>query len=101
MKEFAARDRNNDIVVEPVGSGEFDEEGSGLDKKPKLSLADKEKSTRDTSPAKPEKSSKTKPSGSLLKPAKPDKKDKGCLTTDYIIEGDAEVSIEIRTEATP
>ena len=100
MKEFAARDRNNDIVVEPTGAGEFDDEGSGLDKKPKLSLADKEKSTRDTSPAKPEKSAKTKPASSLLKPAKPDKKDKGCLTTDYIIEGDAEVSIEISTEAT-
>ena len=98
--EFSARDGYNDFVVDQTGTGEFDEEGSGLDKKPKLSLADKEKSSRDTSPVKPEKSTKNKPPSSLLKPAKPDKKEKGCLTTDYIIEGDAEVSIEISTEAT-
>ena len=95
MADFNKRDRNNDIVVEPVGAGDVDEEGIDPEKKPKLKLSEKEKATRDTSPAKPDKSNKAKPTTSLLKPAKADKKDKGCLTTDFIIEGDSEVSIEI------
>ncbi len=98
LQEFSNRDRNNDIVVEIAGAGDFSEDVAGLDKKPKLSLTDKEKSARDSSPAKPDKTIKAKSADSLLKPAKPDKKDKGVLTTDYIIEGDSEVSIEIVTE---
>ena len=101
MADFNKRDRNNDIVVEPVGSSDLEEEGIDPEKKPKLKLSEKEKATRDTSPAKPDKSNKAKPATSLLKPAKSDKKDKGCLTTDYIIEGDSEVSIEIVTEMRP
>ena len=56
---------------------------------------------RDTTPTKPDKVNTVKQTASLLKPAKSDKKNKGCLTTDYIIEGDSEVSIEIVTEMRP
>ena len=98
MNEFAKRDRNNDIVVEPAGASDMDEDGIDPEKKPKLKLTEKEKAARDTSPAKPDKSNKSKPTASLLKPAKTDKKDKACLTTDYIVEGDSELSIEIVAE---
>ena len=98
MNEFAKRDRNNDIVVEPAGASDMDEDGIDPEKKPKLKLTEKEKAARDTSPAKPDKSNKSKPTTSLLKPAKTDKKDKACLTTDYIVEGDSELSIEIVAE---
>lgn len=95
MADFNKRDRNNDIVVEPAGADEFDGEGFDPEKKPKLTLSEKEKAARAASPAKPDKPNKAKTIGSLLKQAKLDKKDKGCLTTDYIIEGDSEVSLGI------
>lgn len=98
MKEFSKRDRNNDIVIELAGAGDVDEDGIDPEKKPKLKLTEKEKAARSTAPAKPDKPAKAKPATSLLKQGKPDKKDKGCLTTDYIIEGDTEISVEINAE---
>ena len=77
------------------------EDGAGGDKKPKLKLGESEKSVTDKDPAKPEKPAKGKPTTSLLSSSKPDLKKKGFLTTDYIIEGDTEVSIEITQEAKP
>ena len=96
MKDFSKRDRNNDIVVELSGSGEFIDEGEGAETKPKLKLAEKEKSMRDAGAAKPE---KAKSAPSLLSKRKTEAKNKGVLTTDTIIEGDTEVSIEITAEA--
>ena len=101
IKELAGRDRNNDIVVEPPGAAEILEDGAGGDKKPKLKLGESEKSVTDKDPAKPEKPAKGKTTASLLSSSKPDLKKKGFLTTDYIIEGDTEVSIEITQEAKP
>jgi len=98
MKEFSKRDRNNDIVIELAGAGDVDEDGIDPEKKPKLKLTEKEKAARSTAPVKPDKPAKAKPATSLLKQGKPDKKDKGCLTTDYIIEGDTEISVEINAE---
>ena len=95
MQEFSSRDRNHDIVVELPGAGEMLEEGAGGEKKPKLKLADSEKSVADQEPAKPDKSGKGKPSASLLSATKPDRKNKGVLTTDYIVEGDTEISLDI------
>lgn len=100
MKEFSSRDRNNDIVVElPGGAEQVDDEILG-DKKPKLKLAESEKSAADKEPAKPEKAGKVKSASSLLT-HKPDQKNKGSLTTDYIIEGDTEVGVEIVQSGTP
>ena len=101
IKDLAGRDRNNDIVVELPGAAEILDDGAGGDKKPKLKLGESEKSVADKDPAKPEKPAKGKPSGSLLAARKTDPKKKGFLTTDYIIEGDTEVSIEITQEAKP
>ncbi len=94
VKEFADRDRNHDIVVEPPGIEEVDE-STGGDKKLKLKLSESEKSVIDKEPSKPEKNDKAKPGASLLKPRKSDRKIKGTLTTEYIVEGDTEVGIEI------
>ena len=93
IKDMSSRDRNNDIVVELPGAGEILEDGG--DKKPKLKLGESEKAAVDREPAKPEKPAKPKPAGSLLTSRKTDQKKKGFLTTDYIIEGDTEVSLEI------
>ena len=101
IKDLSGRDRNNDIVVELPGAAETLEDGMGGDKKPKLKLGESEKSVNDKDPAKPEKPAKGKPTSSLLSSRKPDPKKKGFLTTDYIIEGDTEVSIEIMQETTP
>lgn len=100
LRDFRNRDRNNDIVVEISGSGSLTDEDSSGDKKPKLSLTEKEKSVRDTSPAKPEKPNKPgqAKTPSLLKPDKEERREKGVLTTDLIIEGDSEVSLEVRSE---
>lgn len=95
MKEFSGRDRNNDIVVELPNAGDLLDEDAGGDKKIKIKLAESEKVVADKEPVKPEKTGKTKSSPSLLTARKPDQKNKGVVTTDYIIEGDAEVSIEI------
>ena len=100
IKEFSTRDRNNDIVVELPGFGDLLDDGAGGEKKPKLKLVGSEKSAVEQEPAKPEKPGKTKPAGSLLSGRKPEAKVKGVLTTDYIIEGETEVSIEIsKTES--
>ena len=101
IKELAGRDRNNDIVVELPGAAETLEDGAGGDKKPKLKLGESEKSVTDKDPAKPDKPAKGKPAASLLSSRKADQKKKGFLSTDYIIEGDTEVSIEITQEAKP
>ena len=101
IKDLAGRDRNNDIVVELPGSAETLEDGAGGDKKPKLKLSESEKSVADKEPAKPEKPAKGKPAGSLLAARKTEQKKKGFLTTDYIIEGDTEVSIEITQAGKP
>ena len=93
IKDLSSRDRNNDIVVELPGAVEALEDGG--EKKPKLKLGESEKAAADRDPAKPEKPAKPKPAGSLLSPRKADQKKKGFLTTDYIIEGDTEVSLEI------
>ena len=95
MKEFSGRDRNNDIVVELPGAAEFLEEDGVGEKKPKLKLGESEKSAKDKEPLKPEKPGKSKTTASLLAPRKQDHKNKGFLTTDYIIEGDTEVGIDI------
>jgi hypothetical protein len=97
LKEFSDRDRNNDIVVELPGAVDIMDEELGTDKKPKLKLTepDKDKTAADPEPAKPEKPAKGKASASLMQPRKAEQKIKGVLTTDYIIEGDVEVSIEI------
>lgn len=95
MKEFSDRDRNHDIVVELPDGIELLEDGTGEEKKPKLKLGEVEKAAADKEPAKPEKSPKAKQAASLLAPRAKEQKNKGFLTTDYIIEGDAEVSIEI------
>ena len=101
IKDLAGRDRNNDIVVELPGAAETLEDGAGGDKKPKLKLGESEKSVADKEPAKPEKPAKGKPAGSLLAARKTEQKKKGFLTTDYIIEGDTEVSIEITQAGKP
>ena len=101
IKDLAGRDRNNDIVVVLPGAAETLEDGTGGDKKPKLKLGESEKSVADKDPVKPEKPAKGKPAASLLSSRKTDQKKKGFLTTDYIIEGDTEVSIEIMQETTP
>ena len=94
LKEFSGRDRNNDIVVELTGSGDFPEDVIEGDKKPKTKLGEAEKSVSDKEPAKPDKPDKVKPAAiSLLKKA--EQKSKGVATTDYIIEGDTEITIEI------
>jgi len=95
MKEFSGRDRNNDIVVELPNAGDLLDEDAAGDKKIKIKLSEAEKAAADKEPLKPEKPGKTKSSPSLLTARKPDQKNKGVVTTDYIIEGDAEVSIEI------
>ena len=95
MKEFSGRDRNNDIVVELPGAADFLEEDGAGEKKPKLKLGESEKSAKDKEPPKLEKSGKAKATASLLAPRKPEHKNKGFLTTDYIIEGDTEVGIDI------
>ncbi|NMC32257.1 MAG: peptidase S55 SpoIVB [Veillonellaceae bacterium] len=99
IKELSSRDRNNDIVVELPGAAETLEDGT--DKKPKLKLGESEKAAVDREPTKPEKPAKPKPAGPLLAPRKIDQKKKGFLTTDYIIEGDTEVSIEILPAGKP
>lgn len=100
IKEFSTRDRNNDIVVELPGFGDLLDDGAGGEKKPKLKLVGSEKSAVEQEPAKPEKPGKTKPAASLLSARKPEAKVKGVLTTDFIIEGETEVSIEIsKTES--
>ena len=55
IREFSGRDRNNDIVVEPVGAGEFPEDMTEGDKKLKPKLEEKEKAALDSESAKPEK----------------------------------------------
>jgi hypothetical protein len=106
MKEFSDRDRNNDIVVELPGSSDSLEEGAGGDKKPKLKLTETEKSAVEqepanpAKPAKPVKPEKTKPADPLAASRKTEPKSKGFVTTDYIIEGDTEVSIEIAKPGT-
>ena len=99
LKDFRNRDRNNDIVVEIAGRGFLWEEESGGDRKPKVSLTEKEKSARDASSAKPEKPDKSRPgkTPSLLKPDPEERKEKGVLNADFIIEGDSEVSLEVRS----
>jgi len=102
IKEFDSRDRNNDIVVEPTDAAATPDIGGEeeFDKKPKTTLG--EKSARDSAmppkPGKPEKPPlKTPVSGgaaSLLAPKKSDK-NKGVLTTDYIVDADTQVSLEI------
>lgn len=99
IKDLSSRDRNNDIVVELPGAAEMLEDG--VDKKPKLKLGESEKAAADREPAKPEKPAKPKPAGSLLTSRKADQKKKGFLTTDYIIEGDTEVSLEILPAGNP
>lgn len=107
MKEFSSRDRNNDIVVEMPGGADLSEEELGGEKKPKLKLTESEKAVTDTKPKKrekaekPEKQTKEKPSTSILTSQKPEHKIKGFLTTDYIIEGDTDVSIEISKNQKP
>lgn len=99
MKEFSDRDRNHDIVVELPDGIDLTEDGTGEGKKPKLKLGETEKAAADTEPAKPEKAPRGKQAASIMAPRKADQKIKGFTTTDYIIEGDSEVSIEIaRTE---
>ena len=60
-----------------------------------------EKAAADKEPAKPEKPDKTEKTkaapSSLLR--KPEQKNKGVATTDYIIEGDTEISVEITKPA--
>ena len=98
LKEFSGRDRNNDIVVELTGSGEFPEDVLEGDKKPKTKIGEAEKSVSDREPAKPDKPDKVKPAAiSLLKKA--EQKNKGVSTTDYIVEGDTEITIEIAKPA--
>ena len=97
IKEFSARDRNNDIVVEPAGAGEIPEDLAEGDKKPKIKLNEKEKSAAESDsakPVKPEKAEKSKPIASLLQ-KKTEEKTKGVVTTDYIVEGDAEINLDI------
>ena len=101
IKDLSGRDRNNDIVVELPGAAETLEDGAGGDKKPKLKLGESEKSVADKDPVKPDKPAKGKSAASLLSSRKADQKKKGFLTTDYIIEGDTEVGIEITQEAKP
>jgi hypothetical protein len=101
IKDLSGRDRNNDIVVELPGAAETLEDVAGGDKKPKLKLGESEKSVADKDPVKPEKPAKGKSTASLLSSHKTDQKKKGFLTTDYIIEGDTEVGIEITQEAKP
>lgn len=98
MKEFSGRDRNNDIVVEPSGGSEFLDEVAEPGKKPKTKLSETEKAAADKEPGKPEKpekQEKSKPAASLLNPRKPEQKTKGFLTTDYIVEGDTEITVEV------
>lgn len=94
LKEFSGRDRNNDIVVEPTGVGEFPEDFAEGDKKLKTKLGEKEKASAELEPVKPERTEKAKPTASLLQ-KKPEQKNKGLITTDYIVEGDTEISLEI------
>jgi hypothetical protein len=95
MKEFSGRDRNNDIVVEPTGAIDATEEGTGPEVKPKLKLSDSDKAARTAADKDPVKTVRPKAAASLLTTHKADQKTKGFLTTDYIIEGDTEVSIVI------
>ena len=94
LKDFSGRDRNNDIVVEPTGAGEFPEDLAEGDKKLKTKLGETEKASVDNEPAKPEKPEKIKTVASLL-PKKTEQKNKGVVTTDYIVEGDTEINLEI------
>lgn len=95
MREFTGRDRNNDIVVEIPGGADFSEEDLTGDKKPKLKLSESDKAASDKEPAKPEKTGKAKAPASLLGARKAEQKKKGSLTTDFIIEGETEISIDI------
>ena len=107
MKEFSSRDRNNDIVVELPGGADLSEEELGGEKKPKLKLTESEKAVTDAKPKKrdkaekPEKQTKEKPAASILTSQKPEQKIKGFLTTDYIIEGDTDISIDISKTQKP
>lgn len=100
LKEFSGRDRNNDIVVEPAGAGELPEDLTEGEKKLKTKLQDKEKASLRSEPVKPDKPDKAKPAVSLLN-KKPDQKIKGVVTTDYIVEGDTEIALEVLKAAEP
>lgn len=108
MKEFISRDRNNDIVVEisGAGSGPYSDEDADYDKKPKTKLNDSEKAVRKNTgndstkpdPANPEKPAKPEKTDKLLTQKSADKP-KSWVTTDYIIEADTEVTIEVVSPA--
>lgn len=91
LKEFMNNDRNNDIVIEPlVMNG--DEFGNDVNGGPATADKAKKLSTDGTVPEK----TKNQKQGSILGSLKKtDDKAKSNATTDYIIDGDAQLLVEI------
>lgn len=92
LKEFMNNDRNNDIVVEPLQmTGEDGENQPGLmspnDKARKLNVSD----------STPEKTQSSKASSLLSKKAD-EAKVKGFISTDYIVDGDTQLLVQIEPE---
>lgn len=92
LKEFSQNDRNNDIVVEPLaipGSPLAAENalGAPAQEKPPVKNSNDE-NTRDKSAAK-------QAAPPVLTVTKTDEKAKSVVTTDYIIDGDTQVMVEV------
>ena len=93
LKEFMNNDRNNDIVVEPLQMTGVDGETQPALASP---TADKTKKFN-VSDSTPEKNQSGKVS-SLLSKKGDEAKVKGFVSTDYIIDGDAQLLVEVESE---
>lgn len=93
LNEFARNDRNNDIVVEQLAA-----DANVLAPDTALSVASQDKpSKQSTTENAPGKNTAGQSTALSLAVKKNDEKSKSFLTTDYIVDGDAQIMIEIST----